>query len=312
MYFAVTGCAGFIGAHLVERLLSSGHAVVGVDRLSDYYPVPRKWENMRSFIDNPRFTWIEGDLATLDMLAPFEGVDGVFHLAAQPGVRTSWGREFETYVSDNILATQRLFEAVADRARVVYASSSSVYGNAIDYPTSESVALQPVSPYGITKGTCEHLAYAYSEAVGLDAVGLRFFTVYGPRQRPDMAFTAIATALKHGREFTLNGSGTQSRDFTYVADAVEAMLLSMARAPSGQVFNVGGGEEATLLDCIGIFEGVAGCKLRVVRKEEARGDIRRTAADTSSIASAVGWEARTPLADGIKKHYQWAESSPEV
>jgi UDP-glucuronate 4-epimerase len=241
------------------------------------------------------------------------GTDGVFHLAAQPGVRGSWGQTFAVYVRDNILATQRLFETAARLGvRVTFASSSSVYGDAERHPTSEDVRPRPISPYGVTKLGCEHLAGAYGRGFGLDVVALRYFTVYGPRQRPDMAFTRITTALHQGRAFRVFGSGEQSRDFTYVADAVSATLAAMDRAPAGAVYNVGGGTEASLCDVIALCEQISGRRLELVREEAMAGDVRRTAADTSTIRAELGWAPRTGLEEGLSAHLEWAARTVDV
>src|SRR5438876_168492 len=198
----VTGCAGFIGSHLVERLLHDGHDVCGVDRFTQYYPRACKEANMAGFLDSQRFSFLELDIATSPLDAALQDVSGIFHLAAQPGVRTSWGEAFDGYVHDNILATQRVFEAAAARSiRVVFASSSSVYGNALDHPTRETCQPSPISPYGVSKLCCEQLANAYHAALHMDVVALRYFTVYGPRQRPDMAFSRLVDSLARGIPF---------------------------------------------------------------------------------------------------------------
>ena len=246
MRFVVTGAAGFIGSHLAEALAGRGHDVVAVDSFTDYYDPALKEENAAAF------DVLRRDLAAEDL--DLDGVDGIFHLAGQPGAR-SFGPAFADYLRRNALATQRLFES-ARGVRVVYASSSSIYGDAQSYPTPEETEPRPNSPYGITKLACEHLAAAYGRAYGLDAVGLRYFTVYGPRQRPDMAFARLVDALARGGSFEVYGDGTQSRSFTYVADLVEATIAAMG-APAGALYNVGGGEEATLREAIGLLEEIA-------------------------------------------------------
>jgi len=232
----------------------------------------------------------------------------VFHLAAQPGVRGSWGDTFAVYVRDNLVATQRVFEAALRAGvRVAFASSSSVYGDAEAYPTSEGATPRPVSPYGVTKLCCEHLAQAY-EAVGLDFVALRYFTVYGPRQRPDMAVQRIATALADGGRFEVYGTGEQSRDVTYVDDAVTATLAAMDAAPAGAIYNVGGGGETTLRQIIALCEVITGRDLDVGHVPGAAGDVRRTAADTSLIRAQVGWTPQTSLEDGLTSQLASAAS----
>lgn len=311
--FLVTGVAGFVGSHLAEALLAAGHDVTGVDSFSDYYARALKEANRSAVTADGRFSFAELDLADAAVADLVADTDGVFHLAAQPGVRGSWGETFATYARDNVVATQRVFEAAAAAGvRVVWASSSSVYGNAETYPTPESTTPRPISPYGVTKLTCEHLAAAYQESVGLDAVGLRYFTVYGPRQRPDMAFTRIANALVDGATFTLFGSGEQTRDVTYVGDAVAATVAGMENGRPGAVYNVGGGSETSLLDAIGLFERLAGTRLDLTRTAVARGDVRRTAADTTRARSELGWAPRTTLEEGVAAQLAWARAAHET
>jgi UDP-glucuronate 4-epimerase len=295
--YVVTGAAGFIGSHLAQALLARGHEVVPVDSFSDYYDPALKEENAAG-LDVLRVDLVE---SVLDL----DGVDGIFHLAGQPGAR-SFGPAFADYLRDNVLATQRLFES-AKGVKVVYASSSSVYGDAERYPTPEETPPRPNSPYGITKLACEHLAAAYARAYGLDAVGLRYFTVYGPRQRPDMAFARLVDALARGGSFELYGDGSQSRSFTYVADVVEATIAAMD-APAGALYNVGGGEEATVHEAIGLLEAIAGRPLELSYGPPQAGDMRRTKADTTRIERELGWRASTPLRAGLEAHWSWASA----
>jgi UDP-glucuronate 4-epimerase len=299
--YLVTGAAGFVGSHLVEALLDSGHEVVGIDAFTDYYARELKEANTARARARPGCSFLELDLAEADLTGLVADVDGVFHLAAQPGVRGSWGATFAVYVRDNILATQRVLEAAAQAGvRVVQASSSSVYGNAEAYPTREDAALRPVSPYGVSKVACESLAQAYFESVGLDVVSLRYFTVYGPRQRPDMAFSRIVGSLLNGRPFDLFGTGEQSRDFTYVDDAVAATFQAMTGSPESRVYNVGGGSETTLAEVIATCERLSGKRLDVRRGPASTGDVRRTAADTTLIRSQLGWKPGTALEQGLR------------
>jgi UDP-glucuronate 4-epimerase len=298
--YLVTGCAGFIGSHLTDALVQRGHEVIGVDAFTDYYPRPQKEANLEKARGAAGLSLVEVDLSEGALEPLLENVDGIFHLAAQPGVRGSWGATFAHYVRDNILATQRLFEAAASRGvRIVMSSTSSVYGNAETYPTREEAIPRPVSPYGVTKLACESLARAYTESFALEVVLLRYFTVYGPRQRPDMAFARIISALLSGHPFSVYGSGEQSRDFTFVDDAVEATIAAMERGPDALVYNVGGGSETTLNGAIALCETFAGTRLDVVNEPVARGDVRRTGADTTLIRSQLGWRPKTSLAEGL-------------
>jgi len=296
--YLVTGAAGFIGSHLAEALLAAGHEVVGIDSFTDHYDPALKEENAAGL-----------DVRRLDLAADeldFGGFDGVFHIAGQPGVR-SFGGVFPLYLERNVLASQRVFEAAARAgARVVFSSSSSVYGEAERYPTPEETPPRPVSPYGITKLSCEHLAYAYARSFGLDAVVLRYFNAYGPRQRPDMAFAAVVDALAQGRSFTLFGDGEQSRSFTYVGDVVRATVDAMEHAEAGALYNVGGGEEATVNEALALLEGLAGRPLDVRREPAVPGDQRRTRADTSRIHAELAWAPEVPLEQGLAAQWEWA------
>jgi UDP-glucuronate 4-epimerase len=294
--YVVTGAAGFIGSHLAEALIERGHDVVGIDSFTDYYDPALKEENAQAL-----------DVRRIDLAADeldFSGVDAIFHLAGQPGVR-SFGDVFDVYLRRNVLASQRLFEAAArDGVRVVFASSSSVYGEPDTFPTPETTEPRPMSPYGITKLACEQLARAYARSFDLDVVVLRYFNAFGPRQRPDMAFTRIAFALAEGRSFDLYGDGLQSRSFTYVADVVAATLAALDRG-SG-TYNVGGGTEATMLDAIAILERLAGRSLEVHHHPAVPGDQRRTLADTTRIRSELGWVPHVGLEEGLSSQWAWA------
>ena len=299
MRYLVTGAAGFIGSHLVERLGSDGHEVAGIDSFTDYYDPALKEENARGF-DIRRIDLAEGEL-------DFAGFDGVFHLAGQPGVR-SFGDVFPLYLRRNLLASQRVFEAAArDGAKVVFASSSSIYGAAERYPTPEDTPPHPLSPYGITKLACEQLLDAYRRQFGLEAVVLRYFNAFGPRQRPDMAFTRIANALATDGTFELFGDGAQSRSWTYVSDIVDGTVRAMGA--SDGTYNVGGALEASMNDTIALFERAAGRELRVIRHDEpVAGDQRRTMADTTRIRADLGWTPRVSLEDGVAAQWQWASA----
>ena len=296
MRYVVTGAAGFIGSHLAEALQAAGHDVVGMDAFTDYYDPALKEENARGL-----------DVRRLDLAADeldFAGFDGVFHLAARPGVR-SFGDVFPQYLRDNVLATQRVFEAaVRDGVRVVFASSSSVYGETERYPTPEDTPPRPLSPYGITKLTGEQLARAYESSFGLNAVVLRYFNAFGPRQRPDMAFTRIAHGLAADEPFTLYGDGKQSRGWTYVTDVVDATVLAM-EGGSG-TYNVGGAHEVSIREAIAQFERISGRALDVREHPAVPGDQRRTNADTTRIRSELGWEPRVGVEEGLQAEWDWA------
>ena len=305
--YVVTGAAGFIASSLAEQLLRSGHDVVGLDSFTDYYPEDVKRRNAALIPVR------ELDLVQADLDAVLSAADGVYHLAAQPGVRSSWGADFAIYARDNVVASQRVFEAAARAGRrVVFASSSSVYGDSERYPTREDVEPQPRSPYGVTKLAAEHLARASMRSLGLDVVILRYFTVYGPRQRPDMAFGRIFEALALGSPFDVYGDGSQSRDFTYVDDAVQAAIVAMAGGRPGATYNVGGGSTATIKDAIAVCERVAGRTLDVRRRPQAPGDVRRTSADTTAIRSEFGWTPSVTLEDGLHRQWEWAAARETV
>ncbi len=296
----VTGAAGFIGSHLAESLTDAGWDVVAVDSLTDYYDPQVKRDNLSGH------PFHEVDLARADLAPLLDGVDVVFHLAGQPGVRSSFGPDFQLYVERNVLVSERLFEGAAARGiRVVYASSSSVYGDTETYPTPEDVRPRPISPYGVTKLACEDLAYALARTAGLEAVGLRYFTVYGPRQRPDMAFTRLFTAIARSEPFPLYGDGGASRSFTYVADAVALTVAAGADGRAGEIYNVGGGEEATMTEAVAVAERVAEGSVVLERHSAASGDVRRTCADTSKATRDLGLTASTPLTEGMRAQWEW-------
>jgi UDP-glucose 4-epimerase len=306
----VTGAAGFIGSHLVERLLDEGETVVGVDSFTGAYDPGLKRRNLASVLDRDGFELLEIDLRTAALEPIVDSVDAVFHQAAQAGVRTSWGRNFADYSSINVEATQRLLEACRGRQRslnrFVYASSSSVYGDAPQYPTSESDATLPISPYGVTKLAGELLVRLYAIQYRLPVVSLRYFTVYGPRQRPDMGFHRFLKAIHRGEEVSVYGDGEQTRDFTFVSDVVEANLLAYARGSEpGAVFNIGGGARTSVNEVLRIMGEMTGRSVRTRLRPASAGDVRHTGADTTRALQRLGYRPRVALQDGIAKMDAW-------
>ena len=307
MKVVVTGAAGFIGSHLVESLLADGHEVTGIDGFVDYYPRPMKERNLSGPLANPAFTLVEGLLQHLDLGPILTGAGQVYHLAAQAGVRASWGREFAAYTDHNVLATQRLLEAALAGGipRVVYASSSSVYGDAATLPLREDGACQPLSPYGVTKLAAEHLGNLYEKNHGLPVVSLRFFTVYGPRQRPDMAFHKFLKACRDGQPIHVYGDGKQTRDFTFVRDIVAATRAAGDFGRPGCVYNVGGGERISLEGALELVQEVSGLRATIVREEAQKGDMRDTFADTSAAKRDLQFRSTVSLRDGLRAEWDW-------
>ncbi len=304
----VTGCAGFIGSQITEALLARGDEVVGVDCFNDNYGRPQKLLNLRHFYDWDDFEFVPVDLARGDLEALTADREAVFHLAAEPGVRSSWGDRYGQYVQNNVIATQHLLEALKDRddVRLVNASSSSVYGDAEQRPTPETAPVQPLSPYGQTKLAAEHLCSLYAANYGLDAVSLRYFTVFGPRQRPDMAFNIFCRAAIEGRPITVFGDGRQTRDFSYVGDVVTA-TVDAATVPltDHRVFNIGGGTPASIREVLEMIETLAGKSLAVDYLDQERGDVRDTAADTALAREHLGFDPKTTLEDGLRAEFEW-------
>lgn len=303
----VTGVAGFIGSHLAEALVAHGYHVIGVDAFVDFYPRVVKEANLDGLRQVPTFRFIEADLRTVDLIPLLTKVDYVFHLAAQAGVRTSWGDDFSSYVGHNVLATQRLLEAVqkSNVRRVICASSSSVYGNTPDLPAREDSQLLPISPYGVTKLAMEHLCRLYNVEHGLPTISLRYFSVYGPRQRPDMAFHKFIRALLRDELITVYGDGEQSRDFTYVDDIVSANLAAMHHGRPGACYNVGGGVHVTINEVLGLLEQIVGKNRHVHYYPRQSGDVAHTIADTNAARTELGFEPVFTLAHGLRKEASW-------
>jgi nucleoside-diphosphate-sugar epimerase len=303
----VTGAAGFIGSHLCERLLDEGFEVTGIDSFTDYYSPSRKREHIGRSLGSSRFKLIEQDLNNCDLASLFDGAECVFHLAAQAGVRRSWGSEFSHYTEANILATQSVLEALKEigSMRLVHSSSSSVYGETKDLPMKEDHRLAPVSPYGATKLSAEHLCELYRVNFGVDYTSLRYFTVYGPRQRPDMAFSRFITNALGGNALEIYGDGRQTRDFTFVTDAVEANMLALRYTGSERIFNIGGGSRISILDVIRIMEKEIGTGFDVRFLERAKGDVTDTWAETTRAREELGFEPSVSIETGIGEEIAW-------
>ncbi|QHC59334.1 NAD-dependent epimerase/dehydratase family protein [Rathayibacter sp. VKM Ac-2760] len=305
----VTGAAGFIGSTISRRLLADGWDVVGIDAFTDYYDVSLKRANAAKNIA-AGLELVEADLTTVELAPLLDGVDVVFHQAGQPGVRGSWKEGFAPYLSRNIGATQRLLEALRDHDRLqrfVYASSSSIYGDAESFPTSEATPPSPVSPYGVTKLAAEHLTSLYGTNFGLPTTSLRYFTVYGPRQRPDMAFTRFVRSAVLGDPIEIYGTGEQVRDFTFVDDIVEANVLAATTATApGSVYNVAGGTSASVNEVLHFLGRLHGSPLNVSYTDKALGDVVRTGGGTDRIAAELGWAPKVQLEDGLARHLDWA------
>jgi UDP-glucuronate 4-epimerase len=304
----VTGCAGFIGSQLTESLLNDGHEVLGVDALIDTYDTDVKVENLEGAKEFDSFRFLRLDLAEAPLAALVEECDTIFHLAAEPGVRASWGDRFESYTKNNVLATQRLLEAAKQwqDKRLVFASSSSIYGDAELLPTPEDALPKPFSPYGVTKLAAEYLCALYRGNYGVATVSLRYFSTYGPRQRPDMAFHRFCRAALHGEPLVVFGSGEQTRDFTFVADVIAATrAAAIASAAPGQVYNVGGGSRVSVNEALELIASFAGRPLEVRRFESAKGDVRNTGADTSRARRDLGFDPTTSVRDGLQAEFDW-------
>ncbi len=312
MRLLVTGSAGFIGSHTVERLLADGHQVRGVDCFTDNYDPELKRANVAAVLDHPDHELVEADLVTADPHELLDGVDAVLHLAGQPGVRDSWADGFETYVQRNVVATQRLLEAAKGSgiSRFAAASSSSVYGDAETYPTTEAALPRPVSPYGVTKLAAEHLCTLYATNFEVPTVSLRYFTVYGPRQRTDMALRRMIDMTLAGDPFPLYGDGSVSRSFTYVGDVVEANLAALFHpAPAGTVVNVANESTASMRELIELVGDAVGTPVQIERHAAAAGDARRTGGSSDHAREVLGWSPSTSLRDGITAMVEWCRSA---
>ncbi|MCD2100065.1 NAD-dependent epimerase/dehydratase family protein [Rhodococcus rhodochrous] len=303
----VTGIAGFVGSTLAEELLSKGHEVVGIDCFTDYYDVNTKMANIKNFESDVAI--VRSDINEADLDALLDGVDTVYHQAGQPGVRSSWGRDFTTYTKMNVDATQRLLEAAKKSStlkRFVYASSSSVYGDAESYPTRETDRPMPVSPYGVTKLAAEHLCTLYAKNFGVPTVSLRYFTVYGPRQRPDMAFNKFIRAALQGSEIEIYGDGHQVRDFTYISDIVAANVMAgNSSVDPGTVLNVSGGSNVSIRDVLRILGEITGRTLNVNYGPPTPGDVRRTGGESEESAKKLGWRPSVQIEKGLELEVEY-------
>ncbi|MCD6326643.1 GDP-mannose 4,6-dehydratase [bacterium] len=310
MRILVTGVSGFIGSHLASRLLEEGHEVIGMDSFTSYYSIDQKKANLAELTGESNFRFLRADLLTVDLDTLLSDIDVVFHLAAQAGVRASWGHHFKEYTRNNIDATQELLEAARNTGltKFIHASSSSVYGEVKTLPVKETHPLVPVSPYGVTKLAAEHLCSIYAKSFGVPIVMLRFFTVYGPRQRPDMAFHKFIKAGLDGLPIEVYGDGTQTRDFTYVKDIVEACVLSMnAKAGLGP-YNIGGGARVRLSDVVEIIQKLLDVELEIKNVGKQRGDVLHTHSDCSSARANLGYSPKFSLEEGLFEEIAWLRS----
>jgi nucleoside-diphosphate-sugar epimerase len=310
MSVLVTGAAGFIGSSLADALTRRGDDVIGLDCFTDYYSRDIKESNLAPLRARSNFRFVEDTIQAVPLDELLDGVTHIYHLAAQAGVRKSWGQDFLTYTTNNVDATQRLLEAVKSRplTRFVYASSSSVYGDGVPIPMREDVMVQPLSPYGVTKLAAEHLCLLYTANYNVPTVSLRFFTVYGPKQRPDMGFHRFIRAAITGTPITLYGDGEQTRDFTFVDDIVAALMAAGDRGRAGAVYNIGGGSRVSINQVLAQIEQIAGRPLDIRREPAQKGDMRDTFADTSLARTELGFTPRTSLADGLRAEYAWLKS----
>jgi UDP-glucose 4-epimerase len=292
-------------------LLAAGHDVVGIDCFADYYEKSRKEQNLEKSRSSSRFQFEAADLVDADLAPLLDGAAVVYHLAGQPGVRPSWGNQFDRYVRDNVIATQRLLEALknAPIKRFVFAGSSSVYGDAERFPTKETALPRPVSPYGVTKLAAEHLTLLYTRNFGIPAVSVRYFTVYGPRQRPDMAFSRFMRAMTAGEDIEVFGDGEQTREFTYVSDAVDGTIKASTADVVGQIFNLGGGSRVTVNKVLATLEEISGLSVRRQNLPAAPGDPRHTGASINLARERLGWEPRVSLNEGLTQQWDWFRAS---
>ncbi len=310
----ITGVAGFIGSHLAERLLREGYELIGIDSFVDNYPKHIKENNIKGLLQSSKFKFVEASIGDINLSEIVDQVDVVYHQAAIPGVRSSWGQNFEQYTVNNINATQTLLEACKDKRikKFIYASSSSVYGDAMELPVRESNPKSPISPYGVTKLAGENLASLYFECYRVPTVSLRYFTVYGPRQRPDMAFHRFISAILDERQIEIYGNGEQTRDFTYVDDAVDANVRAFLNGKEGGIYNIGGGSRVKLIESLNIIEEVSGKKADLKFIEAQRGDAMHTYADVSNAKRDLGYAPKFDIKEGLRRHYDWLKENLDL
>ncbi|XZF15895.1 NAD-dependent epimerase/dehydratase family protein [Chitinophagaceae bacterium MMS25-I14] len=304
----ITGAAGFIGSTVAERLLHEGHQVTGVDCFTDYYPTEQKKANIKNLLQSDCFNFLQADISTLDLKEHLQNVDYIFHFAAQPGVRDGFGKNFDLYMKNNIVALKHMLDAAKDSGirKFVFASSSSVYGQQQQSaPVKEDAFLKPLSLYGASKLNCEHMCNIYHHTFHVPVISLRFFSVYGPKQRPDMAFHKFIRAAINEDKIIINGDGTQCRDFTYISDIVDANILAMQSDISGEAFNVGNGNSVSINDAIKMIEQASGTQLEIEYRQQSHGDVDYTLADISRAKSLLGYKPRWNMADGIAAEYSW-------
>ncbi len=311
MKHLITGAAGFIGSNLAKELLKNGEEVIGIDCFTDYYSRDLKERNIKNILDDPNFTFIEKDLLKTNLQDLLKDIDYIYHQAAQAGVRSSWGEDFEIYNQNNILLTQKLLEAAREAEQLkkfVYASSSSVYGDTDQLPMQEENRLQPVSPYGVSKLAAENLAYLYYKNFKVPTVSLRYFTVYGEGQRPDMAFHIFTKAFLTGGEINIFGDGKQSRNFTYVGDIARANILAAEKAPAGEIINIGGsGKGIVLNDTLDLIKELTNCDTKINYIAKVKGDVKHTSADTSKAEKLLGYQPQVSFEEGLKREVEWLQ-----
>jgi nucleoside-diphosphate-sugar epimerase len=308
--YLLTGVAGFIGSHLAERLLAQGDSVIGVDCFTDYYPRWIKEKNMAKLNGKQNFEFIEADLKSIELKPLLGRVNSIFHLAAQAGVRSSWGKDFDHYLENNIKVTQRLLESMRDfpELKLVFASTSSVYGNTDQYPTPENAAKRPFSPYGVTKFACESLCYLYFKNFDVKATMVRFFTVFGARQRPDMAFHKFIRAALKGDPIGIYGDGSQTRDYTYIQDIITGAVAAMEKGRTGEAYNLGGGHQTQLMDAINLIFELCGKKTEIKYQAAQKGDVQETLADTTKARTELGYDPKGSVELGLKEEIGWVKS----